>query len=132
MRVALHVLEQQIESRDRIRIIGLVEASEKGPVRLIINRLKPAMVRRGEMMDTAAVVELLAVELLGIIPDDESVITATNNGRPVVFSDNNLSSRAFHNIARRLLGEDVPFIPLREAGFFERILRRVRIEGESQ
>ncbi len=118
--------------RDADRIIGLVEASEKGPVQLIINRLKPAMVRRGEMMDTAAVVELLAVELLGIIPDDEAIITATNTGRPVVFSDNTLSSRAFHNIARRLLGEDVPFLPLREAGFFDRIKRFMRTEGEQR
>ncbi|HIE39551.1 MAG TPA: septum site-determining protein MinD [Anaerolineales bacterium] len=118
--------------RDADRVIGLIEAEEKGPARLIINRIKPEMVRRGDMMETAAVVELLAVELIGLIPEDEAVITAANTGRPVALSDNSLAGRAFHNIARRLLGEDVPFVPLREAGFFERLLRFVRTEGEER
>ncbi|HEC34579.1 MAG TPA: septum site-determining protein MinD [Chloroflexi bacterium] len=115
--------------RDADRVIGLIEADERGPARLIINRIKPEMVRRGDMMDTVAVIELLAVELIGIVPEDEAVITATNTGRPVVFSDSNLAGRAFHNIARRLLGEDVPFLPLREPGFFARLMRFVRTEG---
>ncbi len=118
--------------RDADRVIGLIEAEEKGPARLIINRIKPDMVRRGDMMDTAAVVELLAVDLIGIVPEDEAVITAANTGRPVAFSDNNLAARAFHNIARRLMGEDVPFMPLKEPGFFERLVRFVRSEGEGQ
>ena len=118
--------------RDADRVIGLIEAEEKGPARLIINRIKPEMVRRGDMMDTAAVVELLAVDLIGIIPEDEAVVTAANTGYPVAFTDNSLAGRAFHNIARRLLGEDVPFMPLREPGFFERLLRFVRAEGEER
>lgn len=118
--------------RDADRVIGLVEAAEKGPARLIINRIKPDMVRRGDMMDTAAVLELLAIELIGVIPEDEAMITAANTGRPVALSDNSLAGRAFHNIARRLLGEDVSFIPLREPGFLERLLRFVRIEGDEK
>lgn len=116
--------------RDADRVIGLIEAEGKGPARLIINRLKPDLIRRGEMMDTVAVIELLAVDLIGIVPEDESVIAAANTGRPVVFSNNSLAGRAFHNIARRLMGEDVPFLPLREPGLFERLLRWVRTEGE--
>jgi septum site-determining protein MinD len=116
--------------RDADRVIGLIEAEGKGPACLIINRLKPDLVRRGDMMETAAVVELLAVDLIGIIPEDEAVITAANTGRPVALSDNSLAGRAFHNIALRLLGEEVPFLPLREPGFLDRLLRFVRTEGE--
>ena len=116
--------------RDADRVIGLIEAEGKGPACLVINRLKPDLVRRGDMMETAAVVELLAVDLIGIIPEDEAVITAANTGRPVALSDNSLAGRAFHNIALRLLGEEVPFLPLREPGFLGRLLRFVRTEGE--
>src|SRR5512136_5054 len=66
--------------RDADRIIGLIEAEEKGPARLVINRIKPEMVRRGEMLGTADVLELLAVDLLGVIPEDDHIITHTNRG----------------------------------------------------
>lgn len=111
--------------RDADRVIGLLEAEGKGSVRLIINRLKPDLVRRGDMLDTAAVIELLAIDLLGIIPEDEAVITAANTGRPVAFSNNSLAGREFHRIARRLLGEEVPLAPLKEPGFLERLFRRI-------
>ncbi len=118
--------------RDADRVIGLLEAEGKGPARLILNRLKPDLVRRGDMLDTSAVIELLAIDLIGIIPEDEAVITAANTGRPVAFSDNSLAGREFHNIARRLLGEDVPFAPTREPGFLERLFRRIWSEGEGK
>lgn len=118
--------------RDADRVIGLLEAEGKGPARLIINRLKPDLVRRGDMLDTSAVIELLAIDLIGIIPEDEAVITAANTGRPVAFSDNSLAGREFHNIARRLLGEDVPFAPAKEPGFLERLFRRILEGGEGR
>lgn len=118
--------------RDADRVIGLIEAEGKGPARLIINRLKPEMVRRGDMLNTEAVIELLAIDLIGIIPEDETVITAANTGRPVAFSDNSPAGRAFHQIARRLMGEEVPIGPLREPGFLERLFRWMRPGEESQ
>jgi len=109
--------------RDADRVIGLIEAEEKGPARLIINRIKPDMVRRGEMLDIADVIELLAVDLVGIVPDDTTMLIAANRGRPLAFSnDSSLAGQAFHNIARRLQGEDVPFLTLREPGLLERLL----------
>jgi septum site-determining protein MinD len=69
--------------RDADRIIGLVEAGEKGPARLIINRIKPDMVRRGDMLDVSDVLEILRIDLLGIIPEDEHIIVSTNKGTPV-------------------------------------------------
>jgi septum site-determining protein MinD len=111
-------------------VIGLVEAQEKGPARLIVNRVKPELVRRGDMMDIEDVIELLAIDLIGIVPEDENVLSASNTGRPVALMDNSPAGAAFRNIAMRLMGQEVPFLPLREPGFVERLLRLVRSEGE--
>jgi septum site-determining protein MinD len=116
--------------RDADRIIGLLEAAEKDPAKLIVNRLKPQMVSRGDMLDTGDVLEILAVDLIGIVPEDESVLISTNRGRPVAMDEKSLAGQAFRNIARRLLGEDVPFQTFRgQTNIFERFLRRVRSNG---
>lgn len=99
--------------RDADRIIGLVEAAEKGPAKLVINRIKPAMVRQGDMLSTEDVLEILSVDLLGIIPDDEGIIVSTNRGVPAAYNQVP-ASQAFHNIARRLMGEEVPFLNIGE------------------
>ncbi len=101
--------------RSADRVIGLAESMGKGPGRLIINRIKPGMVRRGDMLDTFDVIESLAIELLGVVPDDEAVIVAANRGVPLANEQSTQASRAFHNIARRLTGEEVPFMPIFEA-----------------
>jgi septum site-determining protein MinD len=113
--------------RDADRIIGLIEAREKGPGSLIINRLKPEMVKRGDMLSTDDVVEILAIELLGIIPEDEAIVISTNRGTPIVLDGRGPSALALDNIARRLMGEDIPvYRPAREDGFFSRLARLVR------
>jgi septum site-determining protein MinD len=73
--------------RDADRVIGLLEAAEKEPAKLVVNRLKPDVVSRGDMLDTSDVLEILAVELIGIIPEDESVLISTNRGRPVAMDE---------------------------------------------
>jgi septum site-determining protein MinD len=95
--------------RDADRIIGLLEAEEKGPGMLIINRIKPDLVERGDMLDTADVIEVLAIQLLGLIPEDETVLIATNRGHPAALDPKSKAGQAFRNIAKRLLGEEVPF-----------------------
>lgn len=107
--------------RDADRIIGLVEAAEKGEPRLILNRLRPDMVRRGDMMDVDDVLEVLAIGLLGIVPDDETIITSTNKGEPAALDKKSRAGQAYNHIAQRLLGEDVPMIVLKEASFFDRL-----------
>jgi len=102
--------------RDADRVIGLVEAEEKGPARLIINRLKPEMVRRGDMLATEDVLELLAIDLLGIVPEDEHILMSTNRGTPIVLDGRSLAGQAFRNIARRLQGETVPLLDLEAQG----------------
>ncbi|HEM62167.1 MAG TPA: septum site-determining protein MinD [Chloroflexi bacterium] len=113
--------------RDADRIVGLVEAEGKGPASLIINRLNPDMVRRGDMLSTHDVVELLAIDLLGIVPEDKEIIVSTNRGMPVALDGKTPSGLAFRNIAGRLLGQDIPFMPLQEPlGVFERLARFIR------
>jgi septum site-determining protein MinD len=113
--------------RDADRIIGLIEAEEKGPARLIINRIKPGMVRRGDMLDTEDVLEILAIELIGVVPEDEAVIVSTNKGLPVALNHNSPSGLAFRRIARRLLGEEVPFEPLQtQPSLLDRVMLFIR------
>ncbi|MFQ5812137.1 MAG: septum site-determining protein MinD [Anaerolineae bacterium] len=113
--------------RDADRIIGLIEAEEKGPASLIINRLRPEMVRYGNMLTTEDVIEILAIDLIGIVPEDKAIIVSINKGVPIVLDDRAPAGLAFHNIARRLLGEEVPFLDIREMpNLIERFVRFIR------
>jgi septum site-determining protein MinD len=114
--------------RDADRVIGLLEEQRGVPARLLINRVKMAMVRRKEMLDTDDVVDILAIELMGIIPEEEKIILSTNTGTPIAHNQSVPVSVAYRNIARRLLGEDVPFMALSDGGEgawgrFSRLLR---------
>lgn len=117
--------------RDADRIIGLIESEEKGPARLIINRLNAGMVKRGDMLAPEDVLELLAIDLLGIVPEDENVIVSSNRGQPVALEMKTKAGQAFHNIARRLKGENVPFLNLDEKeDFFQKLSRIIRPGGD--
>ena len=98
--------------RDADRIIGLLEANEIKRLELIINRIRIDMVKRGDMMAIDDVSEILAIELLGIVPDDEAVIVNTNKGEPAVTDDSSRAGKAFRNIALRITGEYVPMMNL--------------------
>src|SRR5512143_3648812 len=91
--------------RDADRIIGLIEAEEKGPARLVINRLNPSLIKQGNMLTSEDVLELLAIELVGIVPEDENVVISTNRGQPVALDPKSKAGQAFQNISRRLKGE---------------------------
>ena len=95
--------------RDADRIIGLLEANEIKKVDLVVNRLRSDLVRRGEMMTVEDVIDILGLPLLGVVPDDENVVIATNQGEPLV-GKNSLAGQAFYNICRRLDGKEVPFM----------------------
>ncbi|MBR4725796.1 MAG: septum site-determining protein MinD [Lachnospiraceae bacterium] len=110
--------------RDADRIIGLLEASEMARTDLIVNRLRSDMVNRGDMMSSSDVVDILAIDLIGVVPDDENIVIATNNGEPLV-GDNSLAGQAYMNICRRIIGEEVPFLDLNpKKGFFSRLFGR--------
>ena len=124
---ALIVTNPEVSAvRDADRIIGLIEAAEKGPGQLIINRLKPDMVKKGEMLSADDVYDILSLEIIGIIPEDEQVLSASNSGIPVTLNESSRAGMAFLNIARRLLGEDVPFMDLDESpGLLRRLMRLI-------
>lgn len=106
--------------RDADRVIGLLE-QEKIPSKLIINRIRQNMMKTGEMLDIDEICQVLAVDLVGIVPDDEKVISAANNGEPTVMNPASRAAIAYRNIARRILGDMVPLMLLDEkAGAFKR------------
>ena len=106
--------------RDADRVIGKLH--ERGlPLRLIVNRLRPEMVRSGDMLSVDDVTDILSAELLGIVPDDEEVIDTTNRGEPIVLQPESRLAGIYDKIARRLEGELVPFTSFSAPGFFARI-----------
>jgi septum site-determining protein MinD len=107
--------------RDADRVIGLLEAEERAPAHLIINRIKPDLVERNEMLDAESIVNLLAIELIGIVPEDSKILGAGNRGEPVVLDDRSQAGEAFRNVSRRLEGEEIPFMPLKAPGLFQRL-----------
>jgi septum site-determining protein MinD len=110
--------------RDADRIIGLIEAEEKGPADLVVNRLRMDMIKRGDMLTTDDVIDILAINLIGIVPDDENIIVSTNQGRPVVMGNHSLAGQAFKNIALRIMGQTVPFVNLEENNSFMKRLSK--------
>ncbi len=110
--------------RDADRIIGLLQAADFHDPLLILNRLRPEMIRRGDMMDVDDINDILAIKLLGIIPDDENIIISTNKGEPVILNEHSRAGEAFRNITRRLEGEEVPLMSMDfDLGIFERLRR---------
>lgn len=107
---ALVVVNPEVSSvRDADRIIGLLEARGIEEVRLIINRLRPEMVKRGDMLEVDDVLEILGVKLIGIVPEDEKILVSTNMGSPASLDEGNKAGGEFRNIAKRVRGEDLPF-----------------------
>jgi septum site-determining protein MinD len=116
--------------RDADRIIGLVESEQKGPAMLILNRLKPEMVKRGDMLSIDDVLDVLAIDLIGIVPEDEQIVIGSNRGTPVAMDNGSRAGQAFRNIAKRLRGENVPFMDLdKQDGFFSRLGKMIRPGG---
>lgn len=105
--------------RDSDRVIGLLESNEVRDPKVVINRMRPQMVDRGDMMSIEDILDILGIELLGVVPDDERIIVGTNRGEPIVGEEASLSGRAFRNIVMRILGEPVPLLNLEyNHGFF--------------
>jgi septum site-determining protein MinD len=101
--------------RDADRVIGLLEAKNTiKTYRLVLNRVRPALVKMNDMMSTEDVLEILSIQLLGQIPEDKDIIISTNRGEPVVNIEDSLSGQAYRNVAKRITGAEVPFLNLEE------------------
>ncbi len=125
---AMVVVNPEVSSvRDADRIIGLLEAREIQDVRLVVNRIRPEMVKRGDMLEVEDVLEILGIKLIGIVPEDERILVSTNVGSPAALEENsrNGAGGAFRDIAKRVRGEDVPYAQLTVPGGFLTGLRRL-------
>jgi len=101
--------------RDADRVIGLVEADLKGPPKLIINRLNPAMVKRGNMMTPTDVLEILNIDLIGVVPEDPGVLVSTNKGiQAAMDATSNGAGASYRDIPLRLMGQNIPIQPIRD------------------
>jgi septum site-determining protein MinD len=110
--------------RDADRIVGMLEAEGLYNPKLIVNRIRPRMVKHQEMLAVEDVQEVLgtSVKLIGVVPDDEAIITSTNRGEPASMNEGSIAGQAYRNIARRLKGEEIPFLDLEEkTTFFGRL-----------
>lgn len=102
--------------RDADRVIGLLENEKVDQPKLVINRIRPQMMKKGEMLDVDEIVNILAIDLLGIVPDDEHVIKSSNEGTPTAMDPNIKAAIAYRNIARRILGDSIPLMKLDDDG----------------
>ncbi len=109
--------------RDADRIIGLLEANGLNNPMLILNRLRIDLVQRGDMMNIEDVTEILAIDILGVVPDDEAIVIATNKGEPAVTNDESRAGQAYRNIVKRITGQEVPIMTFEEAPetFFDKL-----------
>ena len=113
--------------RDADRIIGLLEASGLNNPTLILNRLRIEMVKRGDMMSIDDVTEILAIDILGVVPDDEYIVVSTNKGEPAVTVEGSRAGQAYRNITKRILGEDVPLMNFEvQEGFMDKLKKIFR------
>jgi septum site-determining protein MinD len=116
--------------RDADRIIGLLEASEIHNIRLVVNRLRMDMVNRGDMMSIDDVIEILAIDLIGVMPDDENIVISTNTGDPIAANTSSLPGKVYANICRRIIGEEVPYLDLDiPTGFLGKLKNFMGIKG---
>jgi septum site-determining protein MinD len=112
--------------RDADRIIGLLEAAELRDPKLIVNRLRPHMVAAGDMMGIEDMIDILAIELLGVVPDDESIVISTNRGEPAVLEMTSRAGEAYRNIAKRITGEQIPLMNLEvESGILSKFKKLI-------
>ncbi len=107
--------------RDADRIVGLLEANELRNPKLLINRVRIDMVKRGDMMSIDDIIDILAIDLIGVVPDDEKIVISTNRGEPAVNDEKSLAGQAYRNVTRRIQGEEVPILNLEtDDGFFSK------------
>jgi len=111
--------------RDADRIIGMLESAQFDDIKLLVNRLRPEMVRSGDMLSIDDLLEHLCIDLLGVVPEDRSVVISTNRGEPIILNDNSPAAQAFNNIVQRLLGNEVDLMELEERSFWNKLKRNL-------
>ncbi|MEN9406639.1 MAG: hypothetical protein RLZ12_923 [Bacillota bacterium] len=119
---AIVVVNPEIPSvRDSDRVIGLLESAHLEQIDLIVNRLQPDMVRKGDMLSVKRIQEHLAIELLGVIPEDKRIIRSSNTGEPIILDQKSSAGAAYADIARRIAGEQIPIRNVDETSLMMKI-----------
>lgn len=111
--------------RDADRVVGLLSSEGKTDISLIVNKVRPTMVTKQNMLTTGDIIENLQIKLLGEIPDDEEVIISTNKGEVIVFNEQSKAGQAYRNIVQRLEGKKVPFMDLKADDSFVGRLKKI-------
>lgn len=127
---AIIVVNPELTSvRDADRVIGKLDAKGFQKHELIVNRINNEMVKNGNMLDVSDILDCLAIKLIGIVPDDKNITISTNKGEPIVLETNSLSGQAFKNIAKRITGEEVPFVSLESnSGFLSAFKKLFKVK----
>lgn len=129
---AVVVTNPEVSSvRDSDRMLGILASKSRraeagdDPIKeyLLLTRYAPARVKVGEMLSVDDVQEILALHLLGVVPESKAVLNASNSGVPVILDDKSDAGQAYADVVRRYLGEDVPhrFIEAEKRGFLGRL-----------
>jgi len=125
---AIVVCTPEVSSvRDADRIIGLLEAAGLSKSKLIINRLRSKMVKRGDMMDIEDILDILAIDLLGVVPEDDTIVVSTNRGEPAVLENSSRAGGAYRRIARRIMGETVPIALDNNDNLVDRFMKMLKL-----
>lgn len=123
-RAIVVVTPDKASVRDADRVLGLLEDREMKKFCILINKMNPKLVREGALWGTDEIIETLAADLLGVIPDDPKILINANSGRLISGDKHALSARAFENVAQRMLGISVPLTDLADDGSFAYKLRK--------
>jgi len=108
--------------RDADRIIGLLSSNGIDDVQLLINRIRPDLVKRGDMLAIEDTLEILGIDLIGVVPEDETIFRSSNLGEPAVTDKASRAGEAYMNVTRRILGESIPLMKLEvQTGFVSRL-----------
>ncbi len=122
--VAIVVTMPEISAvRDADKIIGELNRADKDSIKLIVNRIRPQMVERGDMLDMDDINDILSIDCIGQVPDDEKVVTSTNRGEPVITMENSQAGQAYRNVVGRICGEEIPFMDFPKDSFLTRLKR---------
>lgn len=107
--------------RDADKIIGELGRADKESIKLVVNRIRPQMVEKGDMLDMDDINDILSIDCIGQVPDDEKVVTSTNRGEPVVSADDSQAGQAYRNVVGRICGEEIPFMEFPKESFFQKL-----------
>jgi septum site-determining protein MinD len=111
--------------RDADRIIGLLSAAGIDDARLLVNRMRPDLVKRGDMLGLDDTLDILGIDLIGVVPEDEKIIRSTNMGEPIVLMEKSLAGKAYRNIVKRIMGENVPLMSMDDDNGFGARLKKL-------